>query len=250
MFITKMPDTPEVINCPSHGNFEVRYMNFTGGKIMENRHCSKCITERQEQQKLHRQKNDKEAAQLAATNRRIKAGISKRNINKTFNDYQCNTEAQRYTKQIGQNFVSNFPTDQSILMFGPVGAGKTLLASIIIEELLPRHRCLIIKVMDIIRAIKDTWRKDSEKSESRLIERLINLDLLVIDEVGSQFGSDTERLFIFDIIDGRYQEMKPTILISNLDIDGVTQVIGERCIDRLREGGGEMIAFDWDSKRK
>ena len=77
----------------------------------------------------------------------------------------------------------------------------------------------------------------------------IGFDLLVIDEVGAQFGSDTEKLFIFDIIDGRYQDMKPTILISNLDIAGIKDVIGERCVDRLREGGGSMIAFNWESSR-
>ncbi len=75
------------------------------------------------------------------------------------------------------------------------------------------------------------------------------MDLLIIDEVGSQFGSDTEKLFIFEIIDGRYQEMKPTILISNLDINGIKESIGERCVDRLREGGGSMIAFNWESSR-
>ena len=71
----------------------------------------------------------------------------------------------------------------------------------------------------------------------------------MLDEVGSQFGSDTEKLFIFDIIDGRYQNMKPTILISNLDIDGIKDAIGDRCVDRLREGGGMMVAFNWGSQR-
>jgi len=250
MFITKQPDTPEIINCPQHGDFEVKYIKFTAGKVMETRQCSKCITERDQQAKSEKKKKDDEAARMAALNRRVKAGISKRNLYKTFEDYQCNTEAQAYAKQIGQSFVSNFPSDQNILMLGSVGTGKTLLACAIIEELIPYHRCLIIKVMDIVRAIKDTWRRDSDKSETQLIERLINIDLLVIDEIGTQFGSDTEKLFIFDIIDGRYQEMKPTILISNLDVDGVKDAIGERCIDRLREGDGKMIAFDWESKRK
>lgn len=250
MFIAKKPHTPEIINCPKHGDYEVKYMDFFNDKIMENRCCSECIIERDEQAKLDKIKSVREMAKNIADRHRTNAGISKRNLNKTFDDYNCTTEAQKYAKQIGQSFVNNFPNDQNILMLGSVGTGKTLLASAIIEGLLPHQHCLIIKVMDVVRAIKGTWRKDSDRSESDLIKTLVGYDLLVIDEVGTQFGSDTERLFIFDIIDGRYQAMKSTILISNLDIDGVKKVIGERCVDRLREGGGKMIAFDWDSKRK
>jgi DNA replication protein DnaC len=251
MFINKMPDTPEVINCPKHGSFEAKYMRLPmSHKIMESRECSKCIIERDDRKSVEEKQKVIDESQRLATQRRVKAGISKRNINKTFDDYICNTQAQQHAKTIAENFVKNFPGDQNILMLGSVGTGKTLLASVIIEALLPDYRCLLVKVMDIVRAIKGTWRRDSEQSESDLIDILINKDLLVIDEVGTQFGSDTEKLFIFDIIDGRYQAMKPTILISNLDIDGVKNVIGDRCVDRLREGGGKMIAFDWDSQRK
>jgi len=101
----------------------------------------------------------------------------------------------------------------------------------------------------LVRSLKATWARDSETTEEKLINYYTKIDLLVVDEVGSQFGSDTEKLFIFDIIDGRYQNMKPTVLISNLDIDGIKDAIGERCVDRLREGGGMMVAFDWSSSR-
>ena len=88
-----------------------------------------------------------------------------------------------------------------------------------------------------------------ELREAGLIEFYSRLDLLVIDEVGVQFGSDTEKMFMFDIIDGRYQEMKPTILISNLAIEGIKKLMGERIIDRLREDGGKAVSFDWPSYR-
>ena len=73
--------------------------------------------------------------------------------------------------------------------------------------------------------------------------------MLVIEEVGVQFGSETEKLFLFEIIDGRYNKMKSTVMISNLNIQGVKECVGERCIDRLREDGGSVIAFDYESQR-
>ena len=181
---------------------------------------------------------------------RVTAGISKRNIYKTFDDYICSTEGQHKAKNDVIKFKESFPCDKSLLFIGGVGTGKTLLVSALLDSLVDKYKCDISKVIDIIRHLKGTWKKDSEQSEEEILDYYIKLDLLVLDEVGSQFGSDTEKLFIFDIIDGRYQDMKPTILISNLDIDGVKKVIGERCIDRLREGGGSMIAFDWESSRK
>ena len=135
-------------------------------------------------------------------------------------------------------------------MVGGVGPGKTLIAQAGIDSIIDDYRCEMIKVIDVVRELKATWAKDSNQTEEKLIKYYANIDLLILDEVGSQFGSDTEKLFIFDIIDGRYQNMKPTILISNLDIDGIKDAIGDRCVDRLREGGGMMVAFNWESSRK
>ena len=56
-------------------------------------------------------------------------------------------------------------------------------------------------------------------------------------------------MFVFDVINGRYEEELPTVIISNLDVAGVKEIIGDRCIDRLRQDGGKVIAFDWESQR-
>ena len=44
-------------------------------------------------------------------------------------------------------------------------------------------------------------------------------------------------------------QCKPTILISNLDINDLKEYITERVIDRMREGGGQKIVFNWESNR-
>lgn len=75
-------------------------------------------------------------------------------------------------------------------------------------------------------------------------------DLLIIDEVGVQFGSESEKIILFEIINERYEQMKPTILISNLSEDELSRYVGERIIDRMREGKGAVINFDWESYRK
>jgi DNA replication protein DnaC len=112
-----------------------------------------------------------------------------------------------------------------------------------------RIKCRIVKLADLVREIKSTWAKGSENSEGDVIAFYSELPVLFIDEVGVQFGSDTEKLLISEIIDNRYQELLPTVLISNLDVQGIKGAIGDRCFDRLREDGGKVVAFDWESHR-
>ena len=251
--IDEIPSTPEILNCKKHGDHEARYMEAGVGKVWVTTYCAKCAEDSQERDRIKKIADDKQRdidnEKRRRENVRVSAGISKRNLYKTFDDYICTSEGQHKAKNDCVKFVENFPCEKSMIMVGGVGTGKTLLASAMLDSLVDNNNCEMVKVIDLIRHLKSTWNKDSDNTEEDIIKHYRGLDLLILDEVGSQFGSDTEKLFIFDIIDGRYQDMKQTVLISNLDIDGIKEVIGERCVDRLREGGGSMIAFNWKSSR-
>jgi len=243
------------MTCEKHGDYEAKYMNSmrSSGGVMVFDHCMTCVSEKEAEDKIKQKEGDAardiENEKRRRESARVNAGISKRNLYKTFDAYDCSNEGQTKAKNDCVRYVSEFPHEKSMLMVGGVGTGKTLLASAMLDKIVDDHRCRIVKLIDLVRSLKATWAKDSEYTEEWLIDWYSNIDLLIIDEVGSQFGSDTEKLFVFDIIDGRYQNMKPTVLISNLDIDGIKDAIGERCVDRLREGGGMMVAFDWSSSR-
>ena len=74
-------------------------------------------------------------------------------------------------------------------------------------------------------------------------------DLLVLDEVGVQFGSRTEENLIFTLMNKRYEDLKPTLVISNELEDGLETYLGPRTFDRLKDGGGLIIPFPWESYR-
>lgn len=75
------------------------------------------------------------------------------------------------------------------------------------------------------------------------------LDLLILDEIGAQLGTDWERLMLFKIINERYKQVLPTILISNLDRGQLSDYLGARIVDRMSEGGGTTLTLDWESYR-
>ena len=68
MFIKQMPKTPEIVNCPKHGDYEVKYQRLIN-RIMENRSCSTCVIENDERLQLEeKRKHEAQAIQkLAAT---------------------------------------------------------------------------------------------------------------------------------------------------------------------------------------
>ncbi len=252
--INKIPEVPEVITCEKHGEFEARYLSYFGtGRFMVIKQCAKCA-EDQKIEQVEKERDDQQRKERQwARDRRLNAGITERNIGKSFEDYRTETEKQKYALEKCRQFtaaVSRGEQKASMILAGKVGTGKTLLANAMIESLVDTKQCRIVRVINLIRRLKETWSRESEQTETDVIDWYVGLDLLIIDEVGVQFGSDTERMFIFDIIDGRYNAMKPTVIISNLDVNGIKEVIGERAIDRLREDGGKLIAFDWESQRK
>ena len=56
----------------------------------------------------------------------------------------------------------------------------------------------------------------------------------MIDEIGVQKGSDAERRILFSILENRMTDKYPTILISNLNAETLSDLIGERLYDRIK----------------
>lgn len=251
-FVNDMPEQPEQLHCVKHGDYETRYTQMMDRYLM-NDQCPKCVADANAAARLQEQAEQKRQSAELLRRQRLEAGVSLRNCAVKFEDYFPADKDQAANLKVVQDFTANIAQGGrgNIVMCGGVGTGKTMLACAAVNALLSKgKRCRIIKLIDLIRELKDTWRRGAETNEIKLIKHYSNIDLLVLDEVGLQFDSDTEKLFIFDVIDGRYQNMLPTILISNLDITGVKQAIGERVVDRLREDGGKVLAFRGDSQRK
>lgn len=216
--------------------------------------CVDCIQDRRRENEQREALEKEQAQEHRVTDVYKKAGITKRNWLKEFDNYLVGSKEQALAVDKCKQFVNQYPDVGNLLLLGGVGTGKTHLASAVVKGVIAKRKyrfdARIIKCIDLIRQLKASWSNKNAASEIDLIKQYATIPLLVIDEIGVQFGSETEKLFLFDIIDGRYQNMLPTILISNLGVSALSMLIGERCLDRLREDGGHMVAFDWESYRK
>lgn len=168
----------------------------------------------------------------------------------TFDDYKptCNNAAR--VLEACQDYVEAFGIGASLMMIGSPGTGKNMLAAIIGQELIKREFLFLhTTAMKLIRKVKDSWR-NKEQSEQDVISSFVAPDLLVIDEIGVQFGSATEQLYLTEIINDRYEKRRSTILISNLKLSQLAEVMGERAIDRFYDDGSKILVFDWSSYRR
>lgn len=236
-------------HCDTHGPFQSKVlMLFADSRVMRSR-CPVCTAEAQELKRIETEKREAEERQRITLMRFRRAGIPERFIDRTFKTYVPTTPAQRRALSIAQAFADSREPGRSLIMCGKPGTGKTHLACAIANAMvLSGSTAYFATVLAAVRHVKDTYRRDSERSESEAIEDLTKPSVLILDEVGAQIGSEHEKLILFEVINERYANCMPTILLSNLTQDELTTYLGERVMDRFREGGA-VIAFDWESHR-
>jgi DNA replication protein DnaC len=180
--------------------------------------------------------------------------IGKRYLNTTFTDFVPPTEEAIKIKTACQRYAATFGDRlagcDSLLMLGTPGTGKNMLAACICKNIATQgFTALHTTAIKLVRKVKTSWG-NSELDEQELIDQFTKPDLLVIDEVGVQFGSPTEKIILFEVINGRYEEMRPTVLISNLTLADAETYLGPRIIDRFYEGKSSLLEFNWASYRR
>lgn len=237
-------------SCDDHGPYLSRCLV---GRIWTR--CPVCV-ERQLQQEAEQQARAQRQARLLDWQRRLgRAGIPPRFQDRTFDNFIADTAQQRAALAFAREFALDFGSPASrgrcALFLGHPGTGKTHLAAAVGMHLLRQGRLVFFSTtMRAIRTVKDAWAPGAQVSESEAIDRLTRPDLLVLDEVGVQSGSDFERHLLSDVLNERYEHRRACLLLSNLPLDDVRRYLGERILDRLREDGGECVVFDWCSHRR
>ncbi|PNG28974.1 ATP-binding protein [Pseudomonas protegens] len=242
--------------CAIHGDVDMSEVEQLDGS-MQARGCKRCAWDA-----LHAIPRDSEEFALASAQRHaeramtalIGAGITPRFADATFDSYGTPTAGQAKALAECRDYAERFPehyrAGRSLLLTGNVGCGKTHLATAIVRTVVEDGaQPLLVTAGDIVSIARASMVPGSGYMDRDVIVHLGGLDLLVIDEVGCQKGSEYELGLLHGIIDRRYQAVLPTVLISNLSIDGLKTYIGDRALDRLRQSGGKAVGFTWSSMR-
>lgn len=193
-----------------------------------------------------------------------RACIPKRYLGMTFDTFPGRTqESMKHCSTLrsyANQFLAMSEQGISVLLVGGAGTGKTGLACSVANVVIRDHHrtALFISAYGAVRHMRDTWGRRG-RTETDALADLLAPDLLILDEVGSSVGTDAETASLFEVLNGRYQERKATMVLSNLPMDdydvggtrhpGLRSYLGTRVIDRFCDDGSFTLAFDWPSLR-
>lgn len=132
------------------------------------------------------------------------------------------------------------PADgRGLIVFGPVGVGKSHLAAAVVNELLGREVAAVFQnVPELLGRFRATYSKGADEKESDLLQGLEEADLVVLDDLGAEKVTEWTEAMLYRIIDARYRAKRPVVVTTNLRLFGagsLEEAIGTRAMDRLVE---------------
>jgi len=242
----------ELATCPNHGEYAAIYSKRHEGPSG----CPMCAEVRQREQDKIDQLAQRDKFATEALQRKLgSALIPYRFKDRSFDGYTATSPQQvkalSVCREYAENFQSHYDAGRCLLLLGNAGTGKTHLAAAIANHIMLNSAATAVyrTLGGILQYIKGSYDKATDYSEAEAFAGLITPSLLIIDEIGATKPTEFELASLFQIINGRYEQQLPTIVISNLPSKDLPGAMGDRCVDRLRECGGIAVGFDWQSAR-
>lgn len=128
-----------------------------------------------------------------------------------------------------------------LILIGDRGTGKTVMATWWAGML---GFGLYAKAYDFFQAVRRTYHDESKMQEHEVLARYRKADFLVLDEAQERKESDWENMILTNLVDKRYDALKPTVIITNLKLDALDAALGPSIIRRATETGG-IVDCNW-----
>ncbi|MBE5742177.1 MAG: hypothetical protein E7360_02515 [Clostridiales bacterium] len=135
------------------------------------------------------------------------------------------------------DYCQKFPnTDKNIVIAGTVGAGKSYLAGCIANEILSKgYNAVFISACEL-NSVLIKYHTAKIDDKGAYLDLLINCDLLIIDDLGSEpiYKNVTEE-YLLMIVTERTIKGNPFIITTNLEQEQLLDRYGDRTLSRLND---------------
>lgn len=215
-------------NDPTVGDYENAVKNCGCPSCTEKKEREAQIKER-EAQRLQNQKDNPEKV-LSLW------GVPRGYLSKSFENFEGGDSLKNVCIEVSKKIKSAF-------IHGNTGSGKTHLAVAIMrhrveiaKEILDSEspeRAIFTSVPELLLEVRATYQKNSEATESDIIQIYQDVPLLVLDDMGSEKGTQWTESTLYLIIDSRDKDNMWTIITSNLSLAEIEQIHGSRIASRL-----------------
>lgn len=132
-------------------------------------------------------------------------------------------------------YANNFKADsKSLLMRGATGLGKTHLSLSIANELLAKgFSVAYVSAPDVLFQLERAHFSYEYDKEQDLISTLTECDLLIIDDLGTEFSTNYTNTQIYNIFNNRILRAKPVIINTNLTVKELESAYSQRFVSRV-----------------
>ncbi len=172
----------------------------------------------------------------------------------TFDNYIGN-ETKAYT--IAKNYAKDFEVmkkdNVGLIFIGTVGSGKTFLASAIANELIETKQ-IRVKLRNFAQIINDLQKGGFDLDRNEYIRNLVSVPLLILDDLGIERDTTYAKEQVYQIVNSRYLEHKPTIFTTNLSLENITNssesIEYQRIYSRILEMCIPVMVVESDFRKK
>ena len=139
-----------------------------------------------------------------------------------------------------KSYADNFNKNSSSFFFtGATGLGKTHLSLAVMNKVTEKGYSVFYGSADNI--IKEMEKERFGRSNGDIEEEIENADLLIIDDLGTEFKTAFSETAVYQLINNAILNSKPMIISSNLSIGELEERYGQRVVSRLNSF--EVINF-------
>ena len=171
--------------------------------------------------------------------------INKRKIDNCFEDKSLKSKKFETTEKgtiiykIAYNYSKKFEdmlkNNMGLILHGERGTGKTHISACIANSVLNQsYSVYMTKLSVLISKMQENYNEN----KLHLLNKIGDVDLFILDDMGTERHTETAMELIFDIIDKRYLSKKPIIISTNLTQDEFTNnenMQYRRIFDRIIE---------------
>jgi len=166
------------------------------------------------------------------------ANIGKRFAGCSFKNFQKRAGVEKAFNSaldFAKKFREKQETGEGMLFYGGSGNGKTHLAVAIVREVVRQGYSAIFQPAAELQYRLNATYHDSGENETEIMSGLVESDLTVIDDLGKGKWSEKVEERFYVILDGRYRELRPTVITTNLKLSDLEGYVGNAVFDRLKE---------------
>ena len=134
-----------------------------------------------------------------------------------------------------------------LALLGNAGTGKTSAARAILQT---RRSGSYTTRADLLSKLRATYTSErGGPSGDALKRRMLETPMLVLDEFEKTDGGGDGQRLLFELLDGRYREGRPTIICGNCGLDEFKRIIGGPGYSRVTGSGGTVLEFAGHDRR-